>query len=44
MVGTLSEGCRCATEWCDLDFSFDLAVVTLTFEILFKLYFGNLKV
>ena len=29
MVGTLVRGCRCATSWCDLDLTFDLAVVTL---------------
>ena len=29
MVGILVRGCRCATSWCDLDFAFDLAVVTL---------------
>ena len=30
MVGTLVRGCRCAPSWCDLDLTFDLAVVTLT--------------
>ena len=30
--------------WCDLDLTFDLAVVTLTFEILTGLYLGNHKV
>ena len=43
MVGTLvggggggggGGGSRCATLWCDLDLTFDLAVVTLTFKIL----------
>ena len=24
--------CRCATSWCDLDLTFDLAVVTLTIK------------
>ena len=37
-------GCRCATSWCDRDFTFDLAVVTLTFNILSGLYVGNHKV
>ena len=30
--------------WCDLDLTFDLAVMTLTFKILSKLYFGHHKV
>ena len=25
--------CRCTISWCDLDLTFDLAVVTLTFKI-----------
>ena len=25
------KGIRCATSWCDLDLTFDLAVVTLTY-------------
>ena len=37
-------GCICATSWCDLDLTFDIAVVTLTFKILSGLYFGNCKV
>ena len=37
-------GCRCAASWCDLDLTFDLAVVTLTFKILSGLYFRNCKV
>ena len=36
--------CRCATSWCDLDLTFDLAVVTLTVKILSGLYLGNRKV
>ena len=36
MVG----GCRCATSWCDLDLTFDLVVVTMTFKILYGLFFG----
>ena len=34
MVLTLVGGCRYAKLWCDLDLTFDLAVVTLTFTIL----------
>ena len=44
MVGTLVKGCSCATSWCDLDLTFDLAVVTLTYKILSGLYLGNRKV
>ena len=29
MVGTLVRGCRCATSWCDLDLTFDLAYLML---------------
>ena len=29
---TLVGSCRCALSWCDLDLTFDLAVVTLTFK------------
>ena len=43
-LGTLVRGCRCATPWCDLDFTFDLAVVNLTYKILSGLYLGNHKV
>ena len=43
MVETLVWGCRCATSWCDLDLTFDLAVVT-TYKILPGLYLGNRKV
>ena len=34
-------GDRCAMSWCDLGLTFDLAVVTLTFEILSRLYLRN---
>ena len=34
MVGTLIRGCRCAMSWCDLDLTFNLAVVTLIFNLL----------
>ena len=37
-------GCRCAVSWCDMDLTFDLAVVTLTFTILSGLYLKNHKV
>ena len=30
--------------WCDLDLTFDLAVMTLTYNALFGLCFGNHKV
>ena len=32
------------TSWCDLDLTFDLAVVTLSLKILSGLYLGNRKV
>ena len=31
MLGTLVGRCRCAMSWCDLDLTFYLAVVTLTY-------------
>ena len=31
------------TSWCDLDLTFDLAVVTLSLKILSGLYLGNRK-
>ena len=37
-------GCRCAALWSDLDLTFDLAVVTLTYKILFVLYLRNRNV
>ena len=43
MVGTLVGDCRCAMSWCDVDLTFDLAIVTLTFKILTGLYLGNRK-
>ena len=33
----------CVTSWCDLDLTFDFAIVTLTFKILFRLFFRNRK-
>ena len=44
MVGTLVSGCRYATFWCDLELTFDPAVVTLKNKILSGLYLGNHKV
>ena len=35
--------CRCATSWCDLDLTFNLSVVTLTYKVLFRLYLGHCK-
>ena len=34
MVGILVRGYRCAISWCDLDLTFDLAIMTLTYKIL----------
>ena len=34
-------GYRCAGSWCDLDLTFDLAVVTLIYNALFGLCFRN---
>ena len=34
----------CVTSWCDLDLTFELAAVTLTYKILSGLYLGNRKV
>ena len=33
----------CAMSWCDLDLTFDLAVVTLTFKILSRIYVEKIK-
>ena len=44
MVGTLLRGCRCAMSWFELDLTFDLVVVTLTYKILSGLYLRNGKV
>ena len=44
MVGTFVRGCRCAMSWSDLDLTFDLVVVTLTYKILSGLYLRNRKV
>ena len=37
-------GCKYATLWCDVDLTFGLAIVTLTFKILSRLYLRNHKV
>ena len=37
-------GCRYATLWCDLDVTFDLAIMTLGFKILSWLYLRDYKV
>ena len=39
----LVRGSRCATSWCDLDLSFHLAVVTLTYKILSGLDLGTIR-
>ena len=44
MVETLVGGSRCASSWCDLDLTCDLAIVTFTYNIFSELYLGNLKV
>ena len=44
MVGPLIRWCRCATLWHNLDLTFDLAIVTLTYKILSGGYYGNRKV
>ena len=36
--------CRCVISWRNLDLTFDLAVVTLTYKILSWMYLGNCKV
>ena len=42
MVGTLV--IRCAMSWPDLDLTFDLVIVALTYKILSRVYLGNCKV
>ena len=44
LVGTLVTGYRCATSCSDLDLTFDLSVVILTYKILSGLYLGKRKV
>ena len=38
MVETLVGGCRSATSWCDLDLTFDLVIVSMSFKILSGLF------
>ena len=40
----IGRGCWCAMSWCDLDLTFDIAVMTLTFKILSWLCLENCKV
>ena len=44
MVRTLVFGCRCATSWCDLDLTFDLVIVTMSFKNFSGLFLGIHKV
>ena len=44
LVRTLVRGCRCTKSLHDLELTFDLAVVTVTYKILSVLYLGNCKV
>ena len=44
MVVTLVEGCKHTLSQYELDLTFDLAVVTLSFKIFSGLYLGNCKV
>ena len=44
MVGPLIRRCRCATSWCNLDLTFHLVIVALTYKTLSGVYFGNCKV
>ena len=34
-------GCKCAASWCNLDLTFDLAIVTLNFKLLAGLYISE---
>ena len=44
MIGTLLRGCRCARSWYDVDLTFDIVLVTMSFKILFGLFLGFHKV
>ena len=44
MVGTLVRRCRLATSWSDLDLTFDLAVVTLTYKTFSGLYLWAISI
>ena len=43
MVGTLLRHCMCDKSCCNLDLSFDLVIVTMTFKILSGLFLGLCK-
>ena len=43
MVGTLLRGCMCDRPCCNLDLSFDLIIVTMSFKILSRLFLGFRK-
>ena len=43
MVGTLLRGCMCDRSCCNLDLSFDLVIVTMSFKILSGLFLGFRK-
>ena len=44
MVGILVRGCGCSTSWCDLDLTFNLVIVTMSFKILSGLFLEFHKV
>ena len=43
ILGTLDRKCRCATSWFDLDLTFDLAEVNLSFKFLSEPYLRKCK-
>ena len=43
MVGTLFRGCMHERSCCNLDLSFDLVIVTMSFKILSGLFLGFCK-
>ena len=43
MVGSLIGACRCAMSRCDLDLTFDLVVVTMSFEILSSYFLDSVR-
>ena len=43
MVGTLLRGCRSDTSCCNVDLSFDLVIVTMSFKMLSRLFLGFRK-
>ena len=44
LIGTFRRECMCAASWCDLDLTFELAIVTLTVKILSGQYLSICKV